>query len=206
MSEDQASGHRPGSPGRPCSVAATLNLVGEKWALLAIREITFGNRRFDQIARNTGAPRDRLAARLRSLEAAGVIARHQYSDHPPRYEYELTQSGEDLRPVLMALRAWGDTWAVDAPPVTFTHSCGHDVDAVMTCRHCGGEIEPRDLKLRVQAPGWDRKGPVPSDPRAAVLREPGSYASPGLTRAPRRRRSRSRGTPLAAPVRSSSAG
>lgn len=182
MSEDQASGHRPGSPGRPCSVAATLNLVGEKWALLAIREITFGNRRFDQIARNTGAPRDRLAARLRTLEAAGVIARHQYSDHPPRYEYELTPSGEDLRPVLMSLRAWGDKWAVDAPPVTFTHSCGHDADAVMTCLHCGGEIEPRELKLRVQAPGWDRRGPVPaddsaSDPRAAVLREPGAFRS-----------------------------
>jgi DNA-binding HxlR family transcriptional regulator len=158
-------------------VAATLNLVGEKWALLAIREIAFGNRRFDQIARNTGAPRDRLAARLRTLEAAGVIARHQYSDHPPRYEYELTQSGEDLRLVLMALRAWGDKWAVDTPPVTFTHSCGHAADAVMTCRHCGGEIEPRDLELRVQAPGWDRKGPVAAhdgsaiNPRAAVLRE-----------------------------------
>jgi DNA-binding HxlR family transcriptional regulator len=171
MSDDRASGHRPGSPGRPCSVAATLNLVGEKWALLAIREISFGNRRFDQIARNTGAPRDRLAARLRTLEAAGVIARHQYSDHPPRYEYELTPSGEDLRPVLIALRAWGDKWAVDTPPAAFTHSCGHYLDAVMTCRHCGVEVNPGDLKLHVLAPGWDRKGPVPSDPQAAVLRE-----------------------------------
>ena len=85
-------------PGRPCSVAAALNLVGEKWALLAVREITFGNKRFDVIARNTGAPRDRLAARLRTLEAAGVIERRLYSEHPPRYEYELTQAGEELRP------------------------------------------------------------------------------------------------------------
>jgi DNA-binding HxlR family transcriptional regulator len=194
MGEDQASGHRPGGPGRPCSVAATLNLVGEKWALLAIREITFGNRRFDQIARNTGAPRDRLAARLRALEAAGVIARHQYSDHPPRYEYDLTPSGEDLRPVLMALRAWGDKWAVDAPPTTFTHSCGHDLDAVMTCRHCGGEAEPRSLKLRVHTPGWDRKGPVPahdgsaSDPWAAVLRERRVGGRPEVAEHLRRRR------------------
>ena len=84
-------------PGRPCSVAAALNLVGEKWALLAVREITFGNKRFDAIARNTGAPRDRLAARLRALEAAGVVARRQYSEHPPRYEYELTEAGQELR-------------------------------------------------------------------------------------------------------------
>ena len=102
-----------------------MNLIGEKWALLAIREISFGNRRFDQIVRNTGAPRDRLAARLRTLEAAGVIARHQYSDHPPRYEYELTPSGEDLRIVLTVLRNWGDKWVVDEPPTSFTHSCGH---------------------------------------------------------------------------------
>jgi DNA-binding HxlR family transcriptional regulator len=167
VSEDQASVDQSGRdlpwrdlPGRPCSVAATLSLVGEKWALLAIREISFGNRRFDQIARNTGAPRDRLAARLRALEAAGVIARRQYSDHPPRYEYELTPSGEDLRTVLTALRNWGDKWVVDAPPATFTHSCGHALDAVMTCRHCGAEVKSDDLELHVLAPGWDRRGPV----------------------------------------------
>ena len=153
-------GMRDELPGRPCSVAATLSLVGEKWALLAIREITFGNRRFDQIARNTGAPRDRLAARLRALEAAGVIERRAYSDHPPRHEYFLTPSGEDLRPVLTALRAWGDKWAVDSPPSAFEHSCGHDLDAVMTCRHCGEEVKPGDLKLRVLVPGWTRSGPA----------------------------------------------
>lgn len=147
-------------PGRPCSVAAALSLVGEKWALLAIREIIFGNRRFDQIARNTGAPRDRLAARLKALEAAGVIARRQYSDHPPRYEYELTPSGEDLRPVLTALRAWGDKWAVEEPPSTFGHACGHDLDPVMVCRHCGEEVRSQDLTLQVLVPGWTRSGPV----------------------------------------------
>jgi DNA-binding HxlR family transcriptional regulator len=146
--------------GRPCSVAAALSLVGEKWALLAIREISFGNKRFDVIARNTGAPRDRLAARLRALEAAGVVARRRYSDHPPRYEYELTEAGRQLRPVLTALRTWGDRWAVDAPPAAFTHSCGHDLDAAMVCRHCGGEVQSDDLELRVLAPGWTREGPA----------------------------------------------
>jgi DNA-binding HxlR family transcriptional regulator len=147
-------------PGRPCSVAAALNLIGEKWALLAVREIAFGNTRFDAIARNTGAPRDRLAARLRALEAAGVVVRRPYSDHPPRYEYELTEAGRELRAVLQALRAWGDKWAVDAPPAAFEHSCGHDLDTEVVCRHCGEEVSIDDLQLRVLAPGWTRQGPA----------------------------------------------
>jgi DNA-binding HxlR family transcriptional regulator len=147
-------------PGRPCSVAAALNLVGEKWALLAVREISFGNKRFDVIARNTGAPRDRLAARLRALEAAGVIARRRYSEHPERYEYELTQAGRELREVLRALRAWGDKWAVDSPPAAFTHSCGHDLDEAVICRHCGEEITSDDIRMRVLTPGWTPQGPA----------------------------------------------
>jgi DNA-binding HxlR family transcriptional regulator len=146
-------------PGRPCSVAAALSLVGEKWSLLAVREISFGNKRFDEIARNTGAPRDRLTARLRALESAGVVERHRYSEHPPRYEYELTEAGRELRVVLQALRAWGDKWAVDTPPSTFTHSCGHDLDVELTCRHCGQEVRGDSLKLRSLVPGWSRNGP-----------------------------------------------
>jgi DNA-binding HxlR family transcriptional regulator len=146
-------------PGRPCSVAAALNVVGEKWSLLAVREIAFGNKRFDAIARNTGAPRDRLAARLRALEAAGVIARTQYSGHPPRYEYELTEAGRELRAVLQTLRAWGDKWAVNRPPAVFGHSCGHDLDPAVVCRHCGEEVDSDDIYLRVPAPGWTREGP-----------------------------------------------
>jgi DNA-binding HxlR family transcriptional regulator len=147
-------------PGRPCSVAAALNLVGERWALLAVREIFFGNKRFDAIARNTGAPRDRLAARLRALEAGGIITRRQYSEHPPRYEYELTEAGNDLRSVVTALRSWGDKWAVDAPPTVFDHSCGHELDAVVSCRHCGREVLPGELSIRVLTPGWTRQGPA----------------------------------------------
>ncbi|MGD0701684.1 MAG: helix-turn-helix domain-containing protein [Trebonia sp.] len=149
-------------PGRPCSVAAALNLIGEKWTLLAVREIAFGNRRFDVIAKNTGAPRDRLTARLRTLEAAGVVVRRQYSDHPPRYEYELTQAGQELRPVLQVLRAWGDKWAMDAPPNAFVHSCGHDLEPAVICRHCEAELASDDLKVRVLTPGWTREGPAPA--------------------------------------------
>src|SRR6202161_600019 len=145
-------------PGRPCSVAAALNLIGEKWTLLAVREITFGNKRFDAIAKNTGAPRARPAARLRTLEAAGVVERRLYSEHPPRYEYELTQAGRELRAVLTVLRGWGDRWAVDAPPTAFEHSCGHDLDPEGVCRHCGGEIVPQELRVRAREPGSDRAG------------------------------------------------
>ncbi len=146
-------------PGRPCSVAATLNLVGEKWSLLAVREIAFGNKRFDKIARNTGAPRDRLAARLRALEAAGIVVRRQYSDHPARYEYELTQAGRELRAVLLAIRTWGDKWAVDSPPAAFGHTCGEDLETAVICRKCGAEVNPDDLKMRPLTPGWTREGP-----------------------------------------------
>jgi DNA-binding HxlR family transcriptional regulator len=149
-----APGDRPTLPGRPCSIAATLHLVGDKWALLAIREIAFRNHRFDVIARNTGAPRDRLAARLRGLEAAGVVERRRYSDHPPRFEYHLTPAGRDLRLVLQALRAWGDKWAVESPPTTFEHTtCGHELDAALVCRHCGAPITGDDLSLHVLADG-----------------------------------------------------
>lgn len=151
-------------PGRPCSVAAALNLVGEKWSLLAVREIAFGNRRFDAIARNTGAPRDRLTSRLRALEAAGVIERRQYSERPPRYEYDLTEAGRELRLVLQALRAWGDKWAVTDKPAAFRHACGHDLETAVVCRHCGEEVEPGEVELRVLAPGWSRQGPIPNDP------------------------------------------
>jgi DNA-binding HxlR family transcriptional regulator len=151
-------------PGRPCSVAAALNLIGEKWTLLAVREITFGNKRFDAIAKNTGAPRDRLAVRLRTLEAAGVVERRLYSEHPPRYEYELTQAGQELRAVLTVLRGWGDRWAVDSPPTAFEHRCGHDLDPEVICRHCGVEIVPEELRVRVLAPGWTRTGPATAQP------------------------------------------
>lgn len=99
-------------PGRPCPVAAALEVVGERWALLVIREIALGATRFGAIVRGTGAPRDRVAARLKSLEAAGVIRREPYQSSPPRDDYRLTESGTALIPVLDALLEWGRVHAV----------------------------------------------------------------------------------------------
>src|ERR1700733_7522768 len=108
---------------RPCSVARTLDIVGEKWALLAVREVFLGNRRFDEMVPRTGAPRDTLAARLRTLVGAGILERHQYSDHPARFGYHLTPAGRDLNPVIMSLWAWGDRYRAGpaGPPLVLRH-------------------------------------------------------------------------------------
>src|ERR1700744_4471890 len=97
----------PTSP-RTCSIARTLEIVGEKWALLAIREVFLGCRRFEEMVANTGAPRDTLASRLRTLVAQGILEKRRYSDHPPRHEDVLTQAGRDLYPVILSLMQWGD--------------------------------------------------------------------------------------------------
>jgi DNA-binding HxlR family transcriptional regulator len=144
-------------PGRPCAVAAGLQLVGDRWSLLIVRELLFGNHRFGQLARNTGAPRDRLAARLRDLEANGVIERRQYNEHPPRFEYHLTSAGHDLAPVIHALRAWGDRWAVDEPPAVFRHTCGHPVEPEIMCARCGRPVPADEMVVESLVPGWDRR-------------------------------------------------
>jgi DNA-binding HxlR family transcriptional regulator len=127
---------------RVCSVARTLDIVGEKWALLAVREVFLGNRRFDEMIKRTGAPRDTLAARLRTLVGAGILERRQYSEHPARYEYYLTEIGKDLYPVILTLRQWGDSHlaGADGPPLVFTHRCGHTLRARLVCESCGEPV------------------------------------------------------------------
>ena len=94
-----------------CGIADALELVGERWSLLVLRELGLGVTRFNDIRQNTGAPRETLTARLRTLEDAGVITRRQYSAHPPRDEYLLSEPGQALIPVLRSLRKWGEQYA-----------------------------------------------------------------------------------------------
>jgi DNA-binding HxlR family transcriptional regulator len=138
-------------------VASALSVVGEKWALLVIRELFLGNRRFDRIAANTGAPRDILTTRLRTLERAGIVVRRPYQEKPQRFEYRLTEAGKDLAPVLHALRAWGDRWACDESPLLVRHH-DHRLDAGTWCRTCGEPVSERDLSVESQIPGWGREG------------------------------------------------
>jgi DNA-binding HxlR family transcriptional regulator len=148
----------PSAQPRPCSIARTLELVGEKWALLAVREVFLGNRRFDEMVRKIGAPRDTLAARLRALVGAGILERRQYSEHPARFEYHLTQAGRDLNPVLLMLMRWGDKYLAgsDGPPLILEHQCGHQLTAQVVCEACGepvkaGSTKPAGVRNRAEA-------------------------------------------------------
>ena len=133
---------------RACSIARTLDIVGEKWALLAVREVFLGDRRFDEMVRRTGAPRDTLAARLRTLVSAGILDRRQYSEHPARFEYLLTDAGRDLYPVIVTLMHWGDQYLAgeDGPPLVLQHHCGHELVAQVVCQACGEPLRARDAK------------------------------------------------------------
>jgi DNA-binding HxlR family transcriptional regulator len=137
-------------PSRPreCSIANALAIIGERWSLLVLREVFFGVRRFDQIAQNTGASRDILAARLRKLVDAGVLAKHQYEQHPPRYEYVLTEMGQALHVVLLTLMDWGDRYVTQGePPTVLAHSCGAVLQPLTVCAHCGQPVSPDDMRV-----------------------------------------------------------
>ena len=141
-----------GATGRECSIANALAIVGERWSLLVIREVLLGQRRFEQIARNTGASRDILAARLRTLSDAGVLEKRLYQDHPTRYEYVATDAGEALRPILLSLMEWGDRYVTAGPPPTvWEHSCGSDLHVRTVCGHCGGDITNSTRPMRIGA-------------------------------------------------------
>ncbi len=135
----------PAQP-RACSIARTLDIVGEKLALLAVREVFLGNRTFDEMVRRTGAPRDTLAARLRTLTGTGILERRQYCEHPARFEYHLTGAGRDLYPIIVTLMRWGDEHLAgdDGPPLVLRHSCGHQMVAQVVCEACGEPLEARD--------------------------------------------------------------
>jgi DNA-binding HxlR family transcriptional regulator len=134
--------------GRECSLANALAVVGERWTLLAIREILLGERRFDQIARNTGASRDILATRLRKLVEAGILEKQQYEQHPPRYEYLPTEAGQALRPILLSLMEWSDRYVTQGPPSTlWRHDCGAELHPRTVCAHCGQPVESGEAEL-----------------------------------------------------------
>jgi DNA-binding HxlR family transcriptional regulator len=139
---------------RHCSIAGALEVVGEKWSLLVVRELFLGVGRFSEIAANTAAPRDILTTRLRRLEDVGVVERSKYSNRPPRYEYRLTRAGRDLLPAIMALKQWGDRHVSgEVLPPVYAHSCGAIFEPRMDCAVCGepadsGSLTRRDASVR----------------------------------------------------------
>jgi DNA-binding HxlR family transcriptional regulator len=130
------------------SVGRALELVGEKWTLLILREAFFGVRRYSQLVRNLAIPRPTLSARLRTLVEAGLLERVSYREEPSRYEYRLTRAGQDLYPAVVALMRWSDAHLAGpggAPIVLRHRDCGQLADPRLTCAHCGGEITTRTV-------------------------------------------------------------
>jgi DNA-binding HxlR family transcriptional regulator len=130
------------------SVGRALELVGERWTLLILRETFFGVRRFGQLARNLSIPRPTLSSRLRMLVAEGLLQRVQYSSDPERYEYRLTEAGRDLFGAIVTLMHWGDKHLPnpDGPPIILRHNnCGEIADARLVCAHCAGEITAHNV-------------------------------------------------------------
>ena len=128
-----------------CSVARTLEVIGDPWTPLVVRDLTIGLSRFDTIQRNLGISRKVLTQRLSTLIEHGVVERSPYQEHPVRYDYWLTEKGADLAMVLLAMTAWGDRWSFgeDGPPLLFRHeSCGEITRPVMACSQCGEQLTP----------------------------------------------------------------
>lgn len=134
-----------------CSAARALELVGERWSLLIIRNALFaGHTRFADFQRSLGVASNILATRLDSFVAAGLMERHRYSEHPEHYEYLLTTKGRELAPVIIALTAWGDRWmAPDGPPILYSHAvCGGAISQHTACATCGQVHDLAEVQAR----------------------------------------------------------
>ena len=143
-----------------CSIARTLEVVGEWWSLLIVRDATLGVRRFDDFQQRLGISRNILTQRLQRLVEQEVLERVPYQDNPPRFEYRLTPKGRDLWIVLGAMRDWGDKWAPlpDGPATYLEHrTCGGHTSIVPSCSECGQPLERSDVRV---VPGPSDDGSV----------------------------------------------
>lgn len=139
-----------------CSIARSLDLVGEWWTLLVVRDVFFGLHRFDAIRDDLGISRNILTDRLTTLVDGGVLERRPLEGG--HHEYHLTEKGRALYPVLVSLMQWGDTWATPegGPPLRLEHQCGHDPHPQLTCAECGEAVTRRTTKVRRNRPAAAR--------------------------------------------------
>ncbi len=131
--------------GENCSVARALSVVGDRWSLLVLHEAFLGTSRFDQFQRSLGIARNVLATRLQALVGHGILSREQYQERPARYEYRLTDKGLDLYPALLMFMQWADRHIAgrQSRPIAGLHPGCPPAHPVVTCSHCGGEIDGR---------------------------------------------------------------
>ena len=134
-----------------CSVAQSLDVVGEWWSLLIVRDVFNGIRRFEALRMHLGVSKNVLSDRLKHLVSQEILRQERYQDNPDRYEYCLTDRGEELFPILAAIMAWGDRWlnANDSPPAQLVHTvCGQVTRPKLVCEHCQMEITASDFEFR----------------------------------------------------------
>lgn len=134
-----------------CSIARALELVGERWSLLIIRDALFaGSTRYSDFQRRLGISTNILRDRLDAFVDAGIMRRHVYSERSGLSEYVLTEKGRDLAPTLIALTEWGDRWAApDGPPILYTHAlCGSRISHQLVCATCGHLADPAQAQAR----------------------------------------------------------
>ena len=131
-----------------CSIAQCLEIVGERWSLLIVRDVFLGITRFDDIQQRLGISRNILNQRLAHLVEQGILTKVPYTQRPPRFDYKLTPKGRDLWPIITAMRQWGDRHAApDGPPLQLIHhGCGQVSDAHMTCSACGEPVDASNVK------------------------------------------------------------
>lgn len=144
-----AAVHEDLDPGS-CSIEATLDLVGDRWTLLIMRDIFRGVHRFSQLRDDLGIARNLLTDRLTRLVDHGVLHKVQYQERPVRFEYRLTSKGMDLSPALVALMGWGDRWAANGePPTLLVHdSCRTPLEQVLLCPTCDEYVKPSHIRSR----------------------------------------------------------
>jgi DNA-binding HxlR family transcriptional regulator len=137
--------------GRPSSVSRTLEIIGDKWSFMVVREGFFGNRRYDKILNELAIAPNILTDRLNRLVASGVFRRRRYQNSPVRYEYLLTDMGLDLYGPFIAMLRWGDRWLSNGkPPLILTHlKCGHDFQPSVDCDRCKQPIVAADMRYRL---------------------------------------------------------
>jgi DNA-binding HxlR family transcriptional regulator len=149
-----------------CSIARSLEVIGEWWTLLILRDAFFGITRFDDFQARLGIARNVLAKRLDTLVDHGVLARRCYDEARARHDYVLTDKGRALWPVLVTIRQWGDEWVLGEgnEPVAMVHTtCGAQTTAVLTCDHCGEQLHGRAVRV-VAGPGLDDTTLLPTRP------------------------------------------
>ena len=130
-----------------CSIARTLDVIGEPWSPLILRDVWVGMTRFDQLQADLGISRKVLTERLNHLVDHGVLERHPY-DRRPRYEYRMTEKGAELVDMLLVMSAWGDRWRAGTagPPVLLRHhACGEISHVDLCCDHCGEPMHALDV-------------------------------------------------------------